>query len=78
MPEEQKEPKARPLREDTELMEGDLEQLEELLDELEEAVRVAPAARLHAERPAEDADGERQEGEGEQEGEEEEQEEGAN
>ncbi len=78
MPEEQKEPKARPLREDTELMEGDLEQLEELLDELEEAVRVAPAARLHAERPSEDTEGEREEGEGEQAGEEEEQEEGAN
>src|ERR1043166_6954575 len=39
MPEERKQPEGAPAAEDTELMEGDLEKLEELLDELEEAVR---------------------------------------
>ncbi len=44
MPEEPKEQKERPLTEDTELMEGDLDKLEALLDELEEAVQRAPNA----------------------------------
>ncbi len=39
MPEQDKDREERPPREDTELMEGELEKLEELLDELEEAVR---------------------------------------
>ncbi len=39
MSEQDKDREERPSREDTELMEGELEKLEELLDELEEAVR---------------------------------------
>src|SRR6185437_930319 len=44
MPEERKEREGKPAPEDTELMEGDLEKLEDLLDELEEAVKGTSAA----------------------------------
>ena len=44
MPEERKDREALPAAEDTELMEGDLEKLEDLLDELEEAVKGTSAA----------------------------------
>ncbi len=55
MPEERKEQEhnATPITEDTELMEGDLEKLEDLLDELEEAVKGTSAAvTFHNEEPA--------------------------